>query len=84
MLPDSGAGNTLGAKCCRIPVLPEFRRPTNVGFRQSDNKRACKDEEFNFEKRFTVFKTVNRFPKIKKGFTVKQKMIFVDNYFRPY
>jgi hypothetical protein len=54
-----------------------FRQPTITGFQQSDIKCVCKDEEFNFEKRFTVFKTVNRFPKIKQGFMVKPKMIFV-------
>jgi hypothetical protein len=65
-------------------VLPIFERPTIAGFDQPDIKRACKDEEYNFGKRFTVFKTVNRFPKIKEGFTVKPKMVFVDRYFRPY
>jgi hypothetical protein len=29
------------------------------------HKRAYKNEEFKFRKRFMVFKTVNRFPKIK-------------------
>jgi hypothetical protein len=72
------------ARCCRIPVPPGFRRPTIARFRQSNIKCACKDEEFNFEKRFTVLKIVNRFPKIKEGFTVKPKMIFVDHYFLPY
>jgi len=70
MLPDSDAA--------------WFRRPTIVGFRQSDIKRACKDKEFNFGKRFTVFKTVNHFSKIKEGFTIKLKITFVDHYFRPY
>jgi hypothetical protein len=84
MSPDSGAGNILVAGCCRIPVQPGFRRSTIVRFRQSDIKRACKEEEFNFRKRFIVFKTVNRFSKIKEGFTVKSKIIFVDHYFRPY
>lgn len=65
-------------------MLPIFERPTIVGFGQSDIKRTCKDEEYNFGKRFTVLKIVNRFPKIKEGFTVKPKMIFVDRYFRPY
>jgi hypothetical protein len=51
-------------------VLPIFERPTIAGFDQSDIKRACKDEEYN--------------PKIKEGFTVKPKMVFVDRYFRPY
>jgi len=79
--PDSGTGSILVAGCCRIPVPSGFRQPTITGFQQSDMKRACKDKEFNFEKRFTVFKTVNRFSKIKEGFTVKPKMIFVDHYF---
>jgi hypothetical protein len=57
---------------------------TMAGFRQSDIKCACKDEEFNFGKRFTVFKTVNLFSQIKESFTVKPKMIFIDHYFRPY
>jgi hypothetical protein len=48
-----------------------------------DIKYACKDEELNFRKRFTVLKIVNRFPKIKEAFTVKPKMIFVDCYFHP-
>jgi hypothetical protein len=72
------------ARCCRIPVPPGFQRSTIAGFWQSDIKLACKDEKYNFEKRFTVFKTVNRFPKIKEAFTVKPKIIFVDHYFRPY
>jgi hypothetical protein len=70
--------------CRRIPAPHEFQRPTLAGFRQSDIKCACKDEEFNFEKRFTVFKTVNSFSKIKEAFTIKLKMIFVNHYFRPY
>jgi hypothetical protein len=49
-------------------VLPIFEQPTIAGFDQSDIKRACKDEEYNFGKRFTVFKTVNCFPKIKEDF----------------
>jgi hypothetical protein len=84
MSPDSGAGNIPVTGCCRIPVQPGFRRPTIAGFWQSDIKRACKDEEFNFGKRFTVFKTENCFLKIKEGFTVKPKMIFIECYFRPY
>jgi hypothetical protein len=59
-------------------VLPGFGLPTIAGFGQSDIKCACKDEEYNFGK------TVNHFPKIKEGFTVKLKMVFVDHYFRPY
>jgi len=70
--------------CFRIPALTGFWRPPNLEFRLSDIKRACKDEEFNFEKRFMVLKIVNRFPKIKETFTVKLKIIFVDHYFRPY
>jgi hypothetical protein len=31
-----------------------------------------------------ISETVNRFPKIKEGFTVKPKIIFVNHYFRPY
>jgi hypothetical protein len=81
MSPDFGIGSILVAGCCRISVPPEFRRPTIAGFRQSNIKRACKNEEFNFGKQFTLFKTVNRFPKIKEAFTVKPKMIFVDHYF---
>jgi hypothetical protein len=44
----------------------------------------CKNEKFKSGKRFMVFKTVNRFPKIKEAFTVKLKMIFVDYYFCPH
>jgi hypothetical protein len=84
MSSDSGAGNIPVTGCCWISVPLGFQRPTIAGLRQSDIKRACNDEEFNFGKRFTVFKTVNRFPKIKEGFTVKPKMIFVDHYFRLY
>jgi len=40
-----------------------------------------KNEEFKSKKLFTVFKTINRFLKIKKSFTVKLKIIFVDRYF---
>jgi hypothetical protein len=68
----------------RWPDVAGFRQLTIAGFRQSDIKHACKDQEFNFGKRFTVFKTVNRFLKIKEAFMVKPKMIFVDHYFRPY
>jgi hypothetical protein len=81
---DSDAGIIPVTWWCRIPVLPIFERPTIAWFDQSDIKHACKDEEYNFGKRFTVLKTVNRFPKIKEGFTVKPKMVFVDRYFRPY
>jgi hypothetical protein len=63
------------AECRQILAPPGFRQPTIAEFRQSDIKHACKDQEFNFGKRFTVLKTVNRFPKIKKTFTVKPKMI---------
>jgi hypothetical protein len=63
-------------------VPPGFGRPNIAGFGQSDIKRACNDKEYNFGKRFTVFKTVNRFPKIKEAFTVKPKMVFVDHYFQ--
>jgi hypothetical protein len=45
-----------------------FRRSTIAKFWQSDIKRACKKEEFNFGKRFTVLKIVNRFLKIKEGY----------------
>jgi hypothetical protein len=61
-----------------------FLRPNIAGFRQLDIKHEWKELEFNFRKRFTIFKTVNRFLKIKEAFTVKPKMIFVDNYFLPY
>jgi hypothetical protein len=88
MSPDFGTSCIPVAGCCRIPGPPGFQRLTIAGFRQSNIKRACKDEEFNFRKRFTVFKetfkTVNHFPKIKEVFTVKPKMIFVDHYFRSY
>jgi hypothetical protein len=73
-----------GPGCCRISVPPGFRQPTIARFGQSDIKRACNDKEYNFRKRFTVFKTVNRFSKIKEAFTVKPKMVFVDHYFHPY
>jgi hypothetical protein len=82
--PEFGAVSIPVAGCCRIPAPPGFRQPIIAGFLQSDIKHAYKDQEFNFGKRFTVFKTINRFPKIKKVFTVKPKMIFVDHYFRPY
>jgi hypothetical protein len=65
MLPNFGAGSISVAGCYRIPVPLGFRRPTIAGFRQSDIKRACNDKEFNFGKQFMVFKTVNRFLKIK-------------------
>jgi hypothetical protein len=61
-----------------------FRRTTIRKFWQSDIKHTCKNEEFNFEKWFTVLKIVNRFLEIKEAFTVKLKKIFVDHYFRPY
>jgi hypothetical protein len=32
------------------------------------HKRAYKNEDFKFRKRFTVFKTVNCFQKLKKNF----------------
>jgi hypothetical protein len=44
---------------------------------------VCKNEEFKSRKRFTDFKTVNRFLKIKEVFTVK-KIIYVDHYFCSY
>jgi hypothetical protein len=84
MSSDSGAVRVPFTGCCRVLALPRFQQPTIAKFRQSDIKHACKDKEFNFGKRFTIFKTVNRFPKIKEAFTVKPKIIFVDHYFRPY
>jgi hypothetical protein len=36
------SGRNLVAECCRTPAP--------VGFRRSDIKRACKNEEFNFKK----------------------------------
>jgi hypothetical protein len=83
MSPDSSTVSIQVAGCCQIPVPLGFRQPTIAGFWQSDIKHACKDQEFNFGKRFTVLKTVNRFSKIKEVFTVISKMIFVDYYFRP-
>jgi hypothetical protein len=72
MSPDSDAGCIPMFECCRILVPLGFRRSTNVGFRESDIKHAWKkNKEFNFGI-------------ITKSFTVKQKMIFVDHYFRPY
>jgi hypothetical protein len=72
----------LAAGCCRISApLDSDDRPL---FQQSNIKCACKDKEFNFRKRITVFKTVNHFLKIKEAFTVKLKMIFIDHYFRSY
>lgn len=40
---------------CRL----DFRQLTIAGFWQLDIKHACKDQEFNFAKRFMVLKTVN-------------------------
>jgi hypothetical protein len=70
--------------CCRTPAPIGFRGLTIAKFWRSNIKHACKEEELNFGKRFTVLKIVSRFPKIKEAFTVKPKMIFVDHYFRPY
>jgi hypothetical protein len=64
MLPDSSTGKFLEIGCCRTLGPTGFQRPTMAEFWQSDIKRACKDKEFNFEKWFTILKTVNRFPKI--------------------
>jgi hypothetical protein len=36
------------------------------------------------KKGFTVFKTVNHFPKFKEEFLVKGKIFFVDYYFTSY
>jgi hypothetical protein len=65
-------------------VPPGFGRPTIAGFGQSDIKRAFNDKKYNFGKQFTVFKTINCFPKIEEAFTVKPKIVFVDHYFRSY
>jgi hypothetical protein len=40
-----------------IPVLSGSGQLTIAGFGQSDIKRACNNNEYNFGKRFTVFKT---------------------------
>jgi hypothetical protein len=53
--------------------------PSGGGFPQ-----PCKNKKFEYRKRFTVLKTINSFSKIKEAFTVKQKIISVDYYFRPY
>jgi hypothetical protein len=84
MSPDSCAGRIPTIGCCRTPVPAGFQQSTIAEFRQSDLKRACKDEEFNFGKQFMILKIVNRFSKIKEAFTVKLKMISVDHYFQPY
>jgi hypothetical protein len=52
MSPDSSASRFSVARCCRIPALARFRGPTIAEFRQSNIKRVCKNETFNFEKRF--------------------------------
>jgi hypothetical protein len=48
------------------------------------HKRGYKNEKFKSRKRFTVFKTLNRFSKIEEIFTVKLKIIFIDHYFCPH
>lgn len=87
-LPKSGDGGRMSpnSNVGRISVTERagFRRLTIAWLRQSDIKHACKDEEFNFRKRFTILKIINRFLKIKEIFTFKLKMIFVDHYFCPY
>jgi hypothetical protein len=56
-----------------------------AGFRQSNTKiRGSSAIESKSIKRFTIFKIVIRFPKIKEAFMVKLKMIFVDHYFCPH
>jgi hypothetical protein len=50
----------------------------------NSHKHAYKSEEFKFIKRFTVFKTVNYFSKIKEAFTAKLKIISFNHYFHPY
>jgi hypothetical protein len=39
------------------------------------------NEMLNIKKWFTIFKTVNHFPKIKEEFLVKGKLFSVDYYF---
>jgi hypothetical protein len=71
----------------RIPKFGDLRQyiwATNklqcTAFTDS-HKHACKNEEFKSRKRFTVFKTVNRFPKIKEAFMVKLKIISLYHHF---
>jgi hypothetical protein len=54
MSPDSSAGRFSVTGCCQILRLTRFQRLIIAEFRQSNIKCAWKDEEFNFEKRFTV------------------------------
>jgi hypothetical protein len=79
-LPESGDGGRMSPDSDASIISIAGR----AGFRQSDMKCACKDEEFNFEKRFTILKIVNSFPKIKEAFMIKLKMISIYYYFRPY
>jgi hypothetical protein len=50
MSPNFGAGSIPVAECYQISKPLGFRLPTMAGFRQSNIKRVCKDEEYNFGK----------------------------------
>jgi hypothetical protein len=60
-----GGRARLATNKLQCPAVPDFY------------KRACKNEEFRFIKRFS-------FSKIEEVFAVKLKMISVDHYFRPH
>jgi hypothetical protein len=69
---DSGSGNILVAGFrCRLDF--DDRLLSDSGNRISNVRARTKS---------SISENV-RFPKIKEGFTVKLKMIFVDHYFRP-
>jgi hypothetical protein len=89
--PGSDHGRNLAR---RHPAPAVFRWPNDARFQpglnfdnqpllDSDNRISnvrVKTKSLILKK----VKIVNRFPKIKKAFTVKPKMIFFDYYFHPY
>jgi hypothetical protein len=78
-LPASGNGGRVSSDVAEFRCrLDSDDRPL-LDFGYWISNVHVNDKEFNFGKWFTIFKTVNCFPKIKEGFTVKPKMIFVDH-----
>jgi hypothetical protein len=85
-LLESSGGRWHRNPCDRIP---KFRLPTNSNVRRwripTNVSAGMKSLNLKTDLRlFTIFKTVNRFLKIKEVFTVKMKIIFVDHHFRLY
>ena len=82
----AGPGQVLGGSRAGLELVSIKSRvgPDQVPVRSRVNLgkiHQFENEMLKIRNRFTIFKTVNHFPKIKEEFSVKGKMISVDYYF---